>query len=175
MSHSSRVWQPRAGSHIKSKMRFYYNTYHLPSIAELWLPGTEDLPSVSTYPSTSGTKHFALYRQILLLLSASAPISYRRLMATFVGLPTEILVVIMSQVSFRDRAHMALVSRRCKDIADDEECYKIQYMRDFGKPTSHVLYTGSSIREEVSWKTAYERRHFADMPLLVQDRLSSRA
>ena len=96
-------------------------------------------------------------------------------MATFVSLPTEILVMIMSQISFRDRAHMALVSRMCKDIADDEECYKIQYMRDFGAPTAHILYTGSRIGEEVSWKIAYERRHFADMDLLVQDRLPSGA
>ena len=67
---------------------------------------------------------------------------------------------------------MALVNRQCRDIADDEESYRVQYIRDFGDPVSHGLYTGYKIGEEVSWKLAYERRHFADMPILVLDRLS---
>ena len=95
-------------------------------------------------------------------------------MATFTSLPTEILVLIMSNTSFRDRAHMALVSGLCRDVADDERSYRVQYIRDFGDPASHDFYTGSEIAQEVSWKLAYERRHFADMPLLVQDRLSKR-
>ena len=95
-------------------------------------------------------------------------------MATLVSLPTEILFVIMSHISFRDRAHMALVNGMCRDIANHERSYKVQYIRDFGDPASHDFYTGSKIDEEVSWKIAYERRHFADMPLLVQDRLSNR-
>ena len=92
-------------------------------------------------------------------------------MATFASLPSEILILIMSNISFRDRAHIALVSASCRDIADDEESYKVQYIRDFGDPSSHDFYTGTKTCEEVSWKVAYERRHFADMPLLVQDRL----
>ena len=175
MSHMSRIWQPGARSLIKSKMLFYYNTCHHLPVAELWLPTTKDLLSVPKYPSTADIRHFTLYRQPLVLQSTPAPVSRGRLMATFVDLPFEILVMIMSQVSFRDRAHMALVSRMCRDIADDEESYKIQYMRDFGAPTSHILYTASSISAEISWKIAYERRHFADMPLLVQDRLPCRA
>lgn len=95
-------------------------------------------------------------------------------MATFTGLPSEILVMIMSNVSFRDRAHMAFVSGLCRNIADDEGSYKLQYIRDFGDPASHDFYTGSKIEGEVSWKIAYERRHFADMPILVQDRLARR-
>lgn len=96
-------------------------------------------------------------------------------MATLASLPTEIFYMIMSQISFRDRARMALVNRLCRDVADDEESYRVQYLRDFGNPESHGYYTGSEIREEVSWKIAYERRHFADMPFLVQDRLSNLA
>ena len=95
-------------------------------------------------------------------------------MASLASLPTEILFAIMSHISFRDRAHMALVNGMCRDIADHERSYKIQYIRDFGDPASHDFYTGSKIDEEDSWKIAYERRHFADMPLLVQDRLSNR-
>ena len=91
-------------------------------------------------------------------------------MATFASLPTEILVLIMSNMHFRDRAHMAFVSRVCRDVADDEESYRIQYIRDFGDPASHDYYTGTKASEEVSWKEAYERRHFADMPILVYDR-----
>ena len=175
MSHMSRIWQPGARFLLKSKMPFYYNTcQHLP-VAELWLSTTEELVSVSKNPSTSDIKHFALYRQPFVLQLAPAPVSRGRPMATFVGLPTEILLMIMSQVSFRDRAHIALASRMCRNIADDEEGYKIQYMRDFGAPTSHILYTATSISEEISWKIAYERRHFADMPMLVQDRLPCRA
>lgn len=94
-------------------------------------------------------------------------------MASLASLPTEIFYLIMSNVSFRDRARMALVDRVCRDIADDEESYKVQYIRDFGDPASHILYTSSEMGEEVSWKVAYERRHFADMPLLVSDRLSN--
>lgn len=96
-------------------------------------------------------------------------------MATIASLPTEIFYMVMSKVSFRDRAHMALVNRVCRAIADDEESYRVQYMRDFGDPGSHGSYTGSTIGEEVSWKIAYERRHFADMPFLVQDRVSNLA
>lgn len=81
--------------------------------------------------------------------------------------------MIMSHVSFRDRARMALVSKMYRDIADDETSYKVQYTRDFGDPASHSFYTGKKMGEEVSWKVAYERRHFADMPLLVHDRLSN--
>ena len=92
-------------------------------------------------------------------------------MATFDSLPSEILILIMSNISFRDRAHIALVSALCRNIADDDESYKVQYIRDFGDPSTHDFYTGVKISEEVSWKIAYERRHFADMPLLVQDRL----
>ena len=92
-------------------------------------------------------------------------------MAALASLPTEVFLLIMARVGFRDRAHVAQVSRKCRDIADDEESYKSQYIRDFGDPTLHDFYTGSKIFEEVSWKIAYERRHFADMPLLVQDRL----
>lgn len=99
--------------------------------------------------------------------------SNRSLMATFASLPTEIFYMILSQVSYRDRARMAVVNRICRDIADDGESYRVQYMRDFGDPAGHCFYTGSRIVEEVSWKIAYERRHFADMPLLVQDRLSN--
>lgn len=68
---------------------------------------------------------------------------------------------------------MALVNRGCRDIADDEESYRFQYIRDFGDPASHSFYTCYRMADEVSWKVAYERRHFADMPLLVQDRLWS--
>lgn len=93
-------------------------------------------------------------------------------MAALVSLPTEISYMIMSQVAFRDRARMALVNRQCRDIADDEESYRVQYIRDFGDPASHGFYTGYKIGEEVSWKIAYERRHFADMHILVLDRLS---
>ena len=96
-------------------------------------------------------------------------------MATLARLPTEIFYMIMSQISFRDRARMALVNRLCKTIADDDKSYRVQYLRDFGNPESHGSYTGSEIREEVSWKMAYERRHYADMPLLVHDRLSNLA
>ena len=96
-------------------------------------------------------------------------------MATLASLPSEILYMIMSKASFRDRAHMALVNRVCRDVADDEQSYKAQYIRDFGNPASHDFYTGSKVAEEVSWKAAYERRHFADMPLLVHDRISSLA
>lgn len=96
-------------------------------------------------------------------------------MAALASLPTEILYMIMSQASFRDRARMALVNRMCRNIADDEESYRVQYIRDFGNPAAHDFYTGSKMGEEVSWKAAYERRHFADMPLLVQDRISSLA
>ena len=92
-------------------------------------------------------------------------------MATFASLPPEILMFIMSNISFRDRAHMALVSGACRDIADHDESYKVQYIRDFGDPAAHDFYTGMHTSEEVSWKIAYERRHFADMPLLVRDRL----
>ena len=92
-------------------------------------------------------------------------------MAALASLPTELLFNILSQASFRDRARMALVNRLFKNIADDEESYRAQYLRDFGNPARHIFYTGSMMGEEVSWKIAYERRHFADMPLLVQDRL----
>lgn len=68
---------------------------------------------------------------------------------------------------------MALVNRVCRDIADDEESYRVQYIRDFGDPASHSFYTCYKMADEASWKVAYERRHFADMPLLVQDRLWS--
>lgn len=88
-------------------------------------------------------------------------------MAAFSSLPNEMLFVIISQLSFRDRARMALVSHKCRAIADDERSYENQYIRDFGNPASHDFYTGTKIVEEVSWKLAYERRHFADMPLLV--------
>ena len=93
-------------------------------------------------------------------------------MATLANIPTEVLFLIMSRVSYRDRAHVALVSQMLRDIADDEESYKVQYIRDFGNPASHEFFTGHKIGEEVSWKKAYECRHFADMPLLVQDRLA---
>lgn len=93
-------------------------------------------------------------------------------MATLASLPTEIFYMIMSDVSFRDRARMALVNRTWRGIADDEESYRVQYIRDFGDPMSHVFYTYNKISEEVTWKLAYERRHFADTPLLVQDRHS---
>ncbi|KAF6217953.1 hypothetical protein HO133_006365 [Letharia lupina] len=76
----------------------------------------------------------------------------------------------MSRVSFRDRARMALVNNMCRIIADDEESYRVQYVRDFGDPALHGFYTFTKISEEVRWKLAYERRHFADMPLLVADR-----
>ena len=92
-------------------------------------------------------------------------------MAAFASLPSEILILIMSNISYRDRARIALVSALCRNIADDDESYKIQYIRDFGDPSSHDSYTGMKTSEEVSWKIAYERRHFADMPLLVRDRL----
>lgn len=95
-------------------------------------------------------------------------------MAAFASLPSEILIMIMSKVSFRDRAHIALVSALCRNIADDDESYKVQYIRDFGDPSTHDFYTGMKTSEEVSWKIAYERRHFADMPLLVRDRLYKR-
>ena len=94
-------------------------------------------------------------------------------MAALAILPTELFYMIMSQVSFRDRARMAVVSRLWKDIADDEECYKAQYIRDFGDPASHLFYTGNKMGEEVNWKIAYARRHYANMPLLLQDRLST--
>lgn len=93
-------------------------------------------------------------------------------MATLLNLPTELLFTVMSHVSYRDRAHVACASRRGRDIADNEWCYKTQYIRDFGDPESHFYFTHSKISEEISWKSAYERRHYADMPLLVYDRLT---
>ena len=93
-------------------------------------------------------------------------------MANLADLPTELFYMIMSHVSYRDRAHMALVDRFHNAIADDERSYEVQYLRDFGDPAAHMLYTGSTMGEEKSWKIAYERRHFADMSLLVADRLS---
>lgn len=47
-------------------------------------------------------------------------------MAILASIPTEIFYMIMSQVSFRDRARMALVNRVCRDIADDEESYRVR-------------------------------------------------
>lgn len=94
-------------------------------------------------------------------------------MANLASIPTEIFYMIMSQVSFRDRARMALVNSLCRDIADDEASYRVQYIRDFGDPASHSFYTCYKLADEASWKVAYERLHFADMPLLVQDRLWS--
>lgn len=67
---------------------------------------------------------------------------------------------------------MALVNRACRDMADDKESYRVQYIRDFGNPASHGFYTYREISEEANWKAAYERRHFAEMPLLAQDRHS---
>lgn len=93
-------------------------------------------------------------------------------MATLASLPTELFYMIMSLVSYRERARMALVSRLCRDIADDQESYGAQYRRDFGDPTRQFHYTGTEMAEEVSWKKAYERRHFAELPVLVQYRLA---
>lgn len=58
-------------------------------------------------------------------------------MATLKDLPNEIIYIIISEVaqlSCRDRARVACVSKECLRIADSEESYRAQYIRDFRQP-----------------------------------------
>ena len=113
-------------------------------------------------------------------------------MAIFKDLPNELIYKIISEVaqlSYRDRARVACVSKECKRIADDPVSYRAQYIRDFGRPPqkpewidptvgSHgvsntigrsgfeppILWTTAEDKsernaQESSWKRAYIRCH----------------
>ena len=64
------------------------------------------------------------------------------LVATLENLPTEVIYIIinqLTQLSYRDRARVACVSKACRDIADSEVGYRAQYIRDFGYPVARSL------------------------------------
>ena len=63
-------------------------------------------------------------------------------MATLKVLPNEIIYMIISEVaqlSYRDRARVACVSKECLRIADSEESYRAQYIRDFKHPPQEFI------------------------------------
>ncbi len=62
-------------------------------------------------------------------------------MATLKVLPNEIIYMIIfevAQLSYRDRARVACVSKECLRIADSEESYRAQYIRDFKHPPQNL-------------------------------------
>ena len=80
-------------------------------------------------------------------------------MANLNDLPVKLIYMIiaeLAQLSYRDRARVACVNRECHRIADSEDSYRAQYIRDFGAPPQEFIWPKSMFEWETSYHTSAE-------------------